>query len=219
MIEPAIFYPFRGENVLKRTAIGTILLFFWAFLIPVLIILGYLIAIIRTTVAGHDEPPAFADWRRLIVDGLNVLAIGFLYLFIPINLFAILWFFSGQDTGSVYHISSNLDIIAIVVQMSILVLIMYLMPAALTNFANQKGITSAFEFNCIMSVVITTDYLVASVITTGFIIITATTISFLNFHIIGLFVASFVIFIMLISVVRMYAKCYMKATDCYNIKN
>ena len=103
--EDAFGYPLRGDGAVKRLLIGgglpsllTIAFFGLAvlslFLFPFAVLLfllvpaafavglvlnGYYVRVVRATYEGSEEPPAFDDWKGLLVDGGYSVIIAFLY--------------------------------------------------------------------------------------------------------------------------------------------
>jgi len=51
--------------------------------VPLALLAGYALAVVRATVEGADEPPAFADLRGLVADGARALAVAAGYLLVP----------------------------------------------------------------------------------------------------------------------------------------
>ncbi|MEA3282007.1 MAG: DUF4013 domain-containing protein [Euryarchaeota archaeon] len=63
-------YPLKS---LKRVVVLGILAIFSILIIPTLIMFGYAVRVMRKSIEGGTEPPAFDDLGAMIVDGLKYL--------------------------------------------------------------------------------------------------------------------------------------------------
>jgi len=151
MLSEAINYPRTGENYERTLAIGTVLTIFGFLLIPVLPVLGYLLAVLRRTAKGEvDAPPVFEDWETLFVDGIKVFVVGFVYSIIPaivLTVFAggaALAIASGNGMGRAFGALGAFGglLLALVLALAFA----YLVPVALVRMALDGRIGSAFAF-------------------------------------------------------------------------
>ena len=83
-IEEALRYPMNHDNWIVTVLIGGALSLFSFLIVPILIVYGYLLRVIRTSIDGQSEPPVFEDWGELIVEGFKAAVIVFVYMLIPL---------------------------------------------------------------------------------------------------------------------------------------
>ena len=88
MLGRAISYPKEGAGSWKTIGIGGVLLFplVAIFIIPMLLAMGYLVRATDAAVRGADAP-AFGDWGDLLVDGIKLFVVGFVYFVVPTVLY------------------------------------------------------------------------------------------------------------------------------------
>ena len=81
IVGEALDYP--GTN-LKKVLILGILNIISFLIIPIFLVLGYNLRVLKATIAGFDELPDFDEWGDMLIDGLKVLVVGIVYMLIPI---------------------------------------------------------------------------------------------------------------------------------------
>lgn len=166
MLEEGLSYPFKGDNSLGRNLIGGLLLaFFWVFFIPLLAFFGYIVRVLRTTVEGQEEPPAFDDWGSMIVEGIQGVVVFFVYGIIPyVLLFGLVMTLgvAGAATGgNADGILAGISLFGVLGFLVASIVVQYIVPAALTNFAREGRIGAAFDFDTIGDVILSSEYFVA----------------------------------------------------------
>lgn len=166
MLEEGLSYPFKGDNALGRNLIGGLLLaFFWVLFVPLLAFFGYIVRVLRTTVAGEDEPPAFDDWGSLIVEGIQSFVIFFVYGLVPYVLLfllvAVLGVAGSATESGGDGIVAGVGVIGFLGILLASIVVQYIVPAALTNFAREERIGAAFDFDTIGDVILSSEYFVA----------------------------------------------------------
>lgn len=117
-------------------------------IIPISIILnGYLIRIIESTLEGSDKFPAFNDLKKLIIDGIKFIIVSAIYS-IPLLVasFISLGFLKTLDPNSETYASF---VISLIVGFG--VNIIFLM--GLSNMVYEKTIFGAFQFRKIISLI------------------------------------------------------------------
>ncbi len=194
MIGDAISYPTQRDDWLKTILIGGVLSFLSFFIIPAFIIAGYQVRVLRYAATDEQAPPTFGDWGDLIVDGLKVFLIVIAYIFIIETVL-----FIGLMMESVVG-----TVIALVAALLLLVAI-YLLPVALTNFALTGSIGAAFDISTITDAGFTSEYFIALVlaIAVGFVFNIVA-----SFAMVLLFAGVFVMFYAIIVV------CYLIGQGC-----
>ncbi|MDZ7730637.1 MAG: DUF4013 domain-containing protein [Natrialbaceae archaeon] len=68
--------------------IGGGLMLFSFLILPIFIVYGYFMNVVRESTAESPQVPKFEEWGDLFVDGLKVFVIGFVYMIIPTAVFA-----------------------------------------------------------------------------------------------------------------------------------
>ena len=131
-----------------------------ASLVPTVLLGGYAVAVSRSVLAGGTEPPAFDDWGRLGRDGLSVAAITLLY-WVPglvlgavgAGLFVAVAVLFGGDSATANTLALALGAVGSVAGFGYLLLVGYLLPAALVAFARTGSLSSAWDVAAIRTVV------------------------------------------------------------------
>ena len=167
MIGDALDFVRDSDDWLPTTFIGGLLSVFSVLIVPGLIVQGYLIRVMRDAVDGESEAPSFTRWGELLVDGLKVLVIGLAYslvVIVPTVLFSFVIGAGagiGGDSGGVRLFTGLASILFFLVVVVLSLLIAYVIPAAMANFAVEGRLGAAFDFGTIRSVIFTGDYAVA----------------------------------------------------------
>ncbi len=144
-------YPFSDwKKLLILLIMVSITIFMGQFIliiIPISIILnGYLIRIIESTLEGSDEFPAFTDLKKLIIDGIKFIIVSAIYS-IPLLVASFISLgFLPSDPNSMLDASFLISLIV-----GFCVNIIFLM--GLTNMVYEKTITGAFQFKRIINLI------------------------------------------------------------------
>jgi hypothetical protein len=88
-IESLLTYPMESDDWVVTILIGTVLTLVSFLLIPIFLLYGYLVRVLRAGMTDAPEPPVFDDWGSLFVEGLVATVIIFVYQLIPIVVFAV----------------------------------------------------------------------------------------------------------------------------------
>lgn len=166
MIGDAISYPTQHDDWLKIILIGGLLII--ASAIPVvgivgsILIYGYLVRVLRSAARDEETPPVFDEWAEMLIDGIKYLGILLAYYLIPGIISIILLGMLGFDS-----------IVGLLLMGILMVVAMYLLPVALTNFALTDSIDKAFDLSTITDAAFTSEYFVAVVlaILVGFVLV------------------------------------------------
>jgi hypothetical protein len=170
-IEEAVTYPMESDDWLKTVLIGGAMLLFSFLLIPAFVAYGYMVRAIQASLEGESEPPAFGDWGGLIVDGLKLFVIGFLYLLIPFIVFAvtvggaIVGMATGGQTGAAAGFGTL--ILGLLVFLVLSLVFGYFAAVGIVNFASKDQFGAAFDFGVIKSVGLNSDFAVPWLISVG----------------------------------------------------
>ncbi|MFW6435852.1 MAG: DUF4013 domain-containing protein [Halovenus sp.] len=155
-------YPTERTDWPKTILIGGILVFAGFLLVPLILVYGYLVRVIRDSLEDSGSPPEFTDWGELLVDGLQGWVIGIIYLLIPGVVAALtvgtaaVTFVVDQNVAAVGGLLFGLLLSAI-----LSVVFGYVAVAALVNFARVGSFTAAFDFTLLRQVLVHRDYAIA----------------------------------------------------------
>lgn len=128
-------------------------------IIPIFLVYGYVLRILKATIAGSDELPEFDEWGDMFVDGLKVFLVSLIYFIVPaIIILAGMWTvmipfmsMSGSDLSvastAAFALFSGIALVGL-----LLMIIIYVIYAiAIANMAYYDGeIAAAFRFNEIL---------------------------------------------------------------------
>lgn len=212
MLEEGISYPTKGENALGKNLLGGLLVAVWFLIIPALAYYGYLVRVLRDTVAGREEPPAWDDWGTLIGDGVKLIAISVGYGVVPFALAFGIVLLGGLLAGGagdpVGAIGPGAGLAGLLVFLLASLILLYIFPAAVTNFAVTGRLGSAFERDRIGTVVTSSEYAIAwllpIVIYTGVYVINL----FLLVTVIGLILIPWISFYASVVTFQMFGQAY-----------
>lgn len=211
MLSDALYYPTRSDDALMTILIGGVLTMLSFLVIPVLFVFGYFLRVLDRTVEGVDEPPTFDDWGELFKNGLLAFVVTVLYYLIPILAFALLGGL-GALTGS-GDLAAAGGLLALLVSGVLFVVLTYVYPAAITNFARTGSVGDAFAFGEISDVVLSGDYFVAWLL--GFVIFVAgfVVVGVLSIvPVLGTVVGLFVNFYIQVAAYRVFGTAFRQAT-------
>lgn len=157
-------FPLQDEDDwIVTVLIGGALVFFGFLFVPMLIVYGYMVDVMRGAVEGETEPPAFGDWGDLIVDGVKAFVVILAYQIVPavvggglLVLFLLIGM--GADSGALSFLGFFLGFGA----WGVLSLVFgYVGMAAVVNFAVEDEIGAAFDLETLRTVVTSKDWLMA----------------------------------------------------------
>lgn len=217
MLEEGLSYPFKGENAVGRNLIGGLLLLFFWLVLPLLAFFGYVVRVLETTADGETEPPEFDDWGRLVVDGVKGVVIFVAYGIIP---YAILLLvlplagvvgLAGSDSG--WLLAGGIGITGILGTLLVMVVVQYVLPAALTYFARRGSIGAAFDIGTLSTVVLSWDYFVAWLLPIVVFIGLAVVGMVLAITVIGLILLPWLYFYGIVVTYRMFGMAFARALD------
>ena len=164
MLSEALEFPRRGEGWLKRIGIGGVLYLVGAFLfLPLLPVYGYLYQTLARSTRGETDPPEFVEWVELFVDGIKLLVVHIAYSLVPVILFGIGALFIGMGAFGGGGLRAIGGIFIALGGLSGL-LVMYILPAALSNFAYEDRLGAAFHLRTVLGAAFTWPYFTAIVL-------------------------------------------------------
>lgn len=211
MLEDGLSYPLRDEWF-GRILIGGILSYLSFLVIPVILINGYVLRVLKDTVDGKETPPEFTDWEWLFVKGVGSFVIVLAYAIIPVVLYGfIITTFVGVGStvgGDARSFLAGFGIISTLLAIPVILFVYYLIPAALTNYASEGSIGAGFALGTITNVVFSVEYLVAVLLPIVVAVILWVVTFVLAITIIGILFIPFVQFYGQVAIFRMFGTAF-----------
>jgi hypothetical protein len=209
MLSDALSFPRRGDDWLSTLLVGGILTFLAFLVLPVFVLQGYLVRVLDAAARRERTPPSFTQWGALFVDGLKMFVVNLVYgLFVLVPLALLLGGLlvivpgepmSMEGTGATPPpppTGSGGGVLVVVLLFALVVvvglLLAYLLPAALANFAIEGSLGSAFALRTIASGAFTGEYAVAWVLAVVVGIVGGLLGSALSAVVVGVFVLFYV---------------------------
>ncbi|RAW46237.1 hypothetical protein DQW50_05575 [Halorubrum sp. 48-1-W] len=150
-IETAVRYPAESDDVVKTVLIGGLLTIFGFLLVPLFVLAGYFVRVLDRTADGDEVPPTFDDLGELTVTGVKAAVIGLVYGFVPLLVggVGVLVGIAGIGAGDGEGIVAGLGVLGVLVGgmvwFALALLVAYLLPAALANFARTRSVGAGFD--------------------------------------------------------------------------
>lgn len=215
-IEDALRYPMNHDNWIVTVLIGGALSLFSFLVVPILIVYGYLLRVIRSSVDGSAEPPEFGDWGELIVEGFKAAVIGFVYMLIPLIVGAVTVggsmaaMIGGGRAGAAAGLAGLA--VGFLITFVLSLVFGYVAVAAIVHFANEGNIGAGFDFGTLREIMFDRDYAVAWAMSVVVFIGAAIVGGLLNvIPLLGAVVSTFVFFYAQVVGARLWAGGYEQA--------
>lgn len=167
MITDALRYPQRDDDWVRLTIIGGLLTLFGFLLLPLFVVAGYVLRVLRATMdgegtramdgertdaeraAGETRVPDFDDWTTLAIDGLKGLLVAAAYLVVPTIVGGLAVGFGAlattSDSGVVGVIGVLFALGGILLTLVLTLAALYVLPAALASFVATDRVGRAFS--------------------------------------------------------------------------
>ena len=163
MIEASLNYLRSSEEWVKTVLIGGVLTLFGIFLVPLVLVVGYYVRVLRGTMRDEAEPPVFDEWRDLLTDGLKGFAIYLVYGLIPAIIGAVVAAVGiggaiAGDSGVAGAIGGLVAVVGFLVALVFGLAAAYIIPAALANYVEKDDVMAGFAFGELRSVILTGEY-------------------------------------------------------------
>jgi len=162
MIEASLNYLRESDDAVVTLLIGGVLLLASPLLIPAFAVFGSVVRVLRRTADGDDEPPVFEAWGELLVDGLKVFVVAFVYSLLPLAVVAIaaglsigtLVVVPGGETAGVGTVVVGLIfLVAGLVSLLVSLVGLYVTPAAFAAVADSGRVGDGFALGTLWSVI------------------------------------------------------------------
>ena len=155
IISNSLSYPSQDW---KKVLIYGILFLISFLIIPVFLVMGYFFRILKGSIAGFDELPDFDEWGEMLIDGLKIFVVQFVYFLIPaivilIGIWASIASMSVTDAGNLTNPGLFIGLMGVTAIIGIILAIILGLIAsiAIANMALNNGeIGAAFRFSEIL---------------------------------------------------------------------
>jgi hypothetical protein len=164
-LEESVTYPMERDDWVTTVLVGGVLILLGFLVVPVFAAYGYVVQTIRGSLSGAPEPPAFDDWGRLLVDGVQAWLITVVYLFVPAVVGAVavggsaVAILTGGDVGTAVGVGGLLLGFALSALLSLV--FGYFAVVGVVNFAREDRFAAGFDFGVIRAVALHREYAVA----------------------------------------------------------
>lgn len=210
MIGDSISYPRSGENWLKTVGIGGVLMFLSFLVVPIFLLQGYFVRVLRSAADDESVAPEFGEWGDLFADGLKAFVIGLVYVGIPAAVLFVGVSLLGAGAMAAGDAGAGLGVVGMLFGLVMFVVTLvaaYAVPAAIAEFAHTDEFGAAFDFRGVADVAFTGDYLVAWVLAAVVGIVGGLVANLLTIVIVGIFLAFYV----QVSVYYLFGRGYAEA--------
>jgi len=167
MIQQSLQYLRNDEDSWITTVlVGGILSLLGALVIPAILVLGYFVRVLRETMHGSEQPPAFDEWGDLFGDGLRAFVVVFVYGLVPAIVSAVLIGGGvlsfvvvggstagpgagpvGPRTGVGLGLGLLVLLVGVVLALVLSLAAAYVVPAAIATIAEHGDLSRAFSYS------------------------------------------------------------------------
>jgi hypothetical protein len=163
-IERVATYPTSADDWVKTVLIGGLLTLGSILIVPIFLLYGYHLRVLRGGMDETTTPPSFGDWATLLREGVVTVAIVFIYQLIPLLVFtvtvggSITALILGTDAGTA---AGAAGLFAGVVLSALLALAFgYVTLIGVANYAHVGRFGAAFDLDVIREVAVDGTYAV-----------------------------------------------------------
>ncbi|MDS0294829.1 DUF4013 domain-containing protein [Halogeometricum luteum] len=170
MLGDALSYLKNSDDWIPTVIIGGVLTLLSIFVLPVVIVQGYLVRVLESAAKGERAAPSFTDWGGLVVDGLKLLVVNLAYALVVVVPFfglAVVLGVVGSLTSPSGDPSAAVGatfLLGSLVLALFGLVVGYFAPAGFANFAVEGSLGAAFDISTIASAATTGEYFKAWVL-------------------------------------------------------
>lgn len=199
MLGDALSFPRGGDDWLPTILIGGVLSVLSVLILPVFVLQGYLVRVLREAAGDAEAAPSFTEWGELLVDGLKLIAINLAYgliVVVPGVVGAVVVGGLGVvvgDGSTAGALGVGAVGLAFALVFTLLALVLgYLIPAAMVNFAIEGRMGAAFDFGTLRRGAFTSEYATAWILAVLVGLVGGLVGSALSLLVVGIFVLFYV---------------------------
>jgi len=217
-IEAAVTYPTESDDWVLTVLIGGILALFSFLLLPLFLVTGYIVRVIRAGIADDPAPPTFDDWGTLLTEGFVGFVVTLVYQLVPLIVLgvtvggSILALLTGSEVGAGLGIFGLLGGMSLGLVLSLV--FGYFGVVGLANYAHERRFGAAFDVGLVRSVALDGDYAVPFFYGVALLLAAAVVTSVFSFvPFLGQIVGVFVTFYAQIGASRLWGLGYAASRD------
>lgn len=197
----------------KTLVLGSLFHILFFLIIPILLVFGYEVKVMRNASRGEDKMPTFSGWFELILMGIisSILA-PIVYLLLPfLLLFGMMYgVYLVAFTGSFIAIMASLSFV-LIVMIGLFLVLSYALPIGVAAYAHTGRISAMFEPDMILPVIKTMDYFLAYLVISMLVpIVTGLLITLLSITIVGIILIPTILFVEIVYIFRLIGLVYGK---------
>jgi hypothetical protein len=195
MLSDALRYPLESDDWVRTVLIGGLLTILSVLVLPWFFLQGYYVRVLRGVANDDPEPPKFDEWVDLLVDGLKLFVLNILVVIVIFAVQIAVAVLLG--TGSIVADNPSamdpgaaggvLGLVGMLVFLAAILLVSYVVPAMIANFAREDSLVAAFDASTVLSGALTREYLIAWVLVVVVSLVLGTVASILTLLIVGIF--------------------------------
>lgn len=153
-------YILEDENWVTKLGIGTVVAFFFFLILPIPLLTGYAVAVLRNVRDGYERPlPEWNDWGKLFMDGLAVMVAQFVYTLPFFLLFCVVTGGMVASAG-IAEISEELAMANMMATFGLsaciffvwFVAILFISPAIMIQYGRTGQLSSCFRFGDVIAI-------------------------------------------------------------------
>jgi hypothetical protein len=195
MLGDALSYPRNSSDWIPTILIGGVLSVLSVLVLPVFVVQGYSLRVMRSAAKGEEAAPSFTDWGGLVVDGLKLFLVSIVYallVFVPMAVVGVVLGFGSALLSDPASGPSAAFGVATLLGFAVVglfgLLVGYFAPAGYANFAVEDSIGAAFDVSTIVAAATTGEYFKAWVLAIVVGVVLGTVGAALSVVLVGVFV-------------------------------
>jgi hypothetical protein len=154
-------YMLEDDRWVTKLGIGAVLTFFSWLLVPIPLLVGYSVAVLRNVRDGYERPlPEWDDWGKLFMDGLFIMIAQFVYTLPFLLLFCVISIGMVASAGMA-ELSEDLAAASLLATFGLsaclllfwYVAILFISPAIMIQYGRTGALGSCFRFGEVIAIV------------------------------------------------------------------
>jgi hypothetical protein len=160
-IAKAFTYMLEDENWVTKLGIGAVLTFFRWLLLPIPLLVGYSVAVLRNVRDGYERPlPEWDDWGKLFMDGLFIMIAQFVYT-LPLLLLLCVITVGMVASAGMAELSEEMAVASFLATFGLsacffllwYVAFIFISPAIMIQYGRTGQLGSCFRFGEVIAIV------------------------------------------------------------------
>lgn len=210
MFTDATNYPKSGPDAPKTILIGGVLTILSVLILPLFLLIGYTVRVVRSVAEGEETPPTFDDWGDMLVDGVKGFAITVAYFFIPAAIFA--GFAVMAAVVAPTRVAAVMLVVGALAILPMTLAVWYVATAGFLNFAVTGRLEAAFAMEDLRPTLASGSFATGWLVGFGVLILGSVVGSIVGaIPIVGI-LSAFVLFYTTVAMTYCYARGFTAAT-------